>query len=225
MIQHIFSRAAIGALAIGLVMTGCGDDYSDLDNEYSALHDSTAARYTSVSEGLNDMQSDLGTVTVADDWDESRRASYNAAQTRMQEYNRQLQERQQQMNQWDADLEAAKEQGREAYEARLNEARIWYNEYNAWLDELERDVIRYRELSAASDPDPWWVTIYTVTPVDTTASGMDGDGSAYDEEADGIDDDVEAVKDAAKDTKDAVKDAAKDVKEGFRDVIGDDDND
>lgn len=230
-IQRTFSIAALGALLMGGAIVGCGgEDYTELDNEYASMNDALASKYAEVEKGFNEMNAELGTISVADDWDDARRASYDAARAQMDDYNKQLQDGKQKMAQWKVDLEAAKQESREVYEARLKEARSWYDEYNAWLDNLNNDIVRYREAKASEGTDPWWVTVYTVnaqgtTTADGTATTGDDDDGKMDEEADGFEDDKEAIKGAAKDVKDAAKDAATSVKDAFRDVTNDSDKD
>lgn len=214
----------VALLAAGMIAVGCDsdEDYTALDQEYATMEEDALATHTAAMEGWNEWNSELSTVTVADDADEAHRTAYTTAQTRLNEYKTRLDEGQTQIAQWKTDLEAAKEEGREAYQAKLDEAKTWFNDYNTWLAEYNAELQRYRDAQAAAaveGSDPWYVVMYGPAPAtdmnDTAATTADADGDGVmNEEADGIDDDVDAVKDAAKDAADEVSD-----------IIGDDPND
>lgn len=204
----------VALLAAGMIAVGCDsdEDYSELDAEYATLEESTLAAHNEALEGWNEWNADLTSVTVADDWDENHTAAYQTAQTRMNEYKAKLDEGQTQVAQWKTDLEAAKAEGREAYQAKLDEAKTWFNDYNTWLAEYNNDLQAYRDArtNTGEGAEPWWFVMYGPTTDMTTdtvaAADPDGDG-VMNEEADGIDDDVEAVKEAGKDVLDKASEA------------------
>ena len=73
----------VALLAAGMIGVGCDaeEDYTALDQEYATMEEGALAAHAEALEGWNEWNSQLSTVTVADDADEAHRTAYTTAQT------------------------------------------------------------------------------------------------------------------------------------------------
>lgn len=194
----------------GMVAVGCGEteDYSALENEYTAAEEAALASHTDAMNGWNEWNSDLTTVTVADDWDEAHVAAHAAALAKIAEYKTKLDEGQANVDKWKADLEVAKTEGGEAYRTALTSATAWYNEYTTWLNDYKADWAMYQDAKAntVEGSEPWWFVMYG-TPVSIDPAAETGDMGAETDAAKSVEaGDAEAGTEAADDASDAASD-------------------
>ncbi len=209
---------ALSLALVGTIAVGCGDseDYATADTTYATMNDATLAAHTSALEAFGEMNTAMSSMTVADDWSDAHKAAFANAQAKMGAYQAKFDEGAKSVASLGADLEAAKKEGREAYDAKLAEATQWHADYNAWLAEYNTEVEAWRaQADAAEGSEPWWYTTYS-TNTEAEAIPTDGDetvDATEGKESSGLIEDVEAAKADVEDAADKVEDAVDKVED------------
>ena len=221
-------------LLIGTIAVGCGEseDFTATDTEFAKMNEATLAAHTSAMAGFGEMMTAMSSMTVADDWDDSHKAAFEAAQKKMSDYKAKFDDGAATIASLATDLEAAKEEGSKAYDAKLAEAKKWHTEYNTWLGECNKEAEAFKASAATEGGEPFWYTSYQMMMQEegmgdemSDDAAASGDDATADGGEDAASSDVEGLVDKAKnieakvtETVDNAKDAVEDVKDKAKDI-------